>query len=140
IVLTYSRTAYLAFIVVLLSEWFIVKNAHKNIFSPFNLIKVALPIAVLLVWLIYFSPFSEVFLKSDADNQFDNRMIHWLMALDIFNRSPLIGVGYNAHLAFVAKHVSIATTLTINDFFTANPIHNIHLIILAETGLVGFVA
>lgn len=119
---------------------YIYVNAHKNILSPFNIIKFVLPIGLCLYWLIYLSPFSSTFLKSDSDAQYENRMVHYLMAFDIFEKSPYIGVGLNAHLAYIATQTAITQLdVTNSQFFVNNPIHSIHLIVLAETGVIGFV-
>jgi O-antigen ligase len=138
IVLTYSRTSYLTFVVILFALYYVYKNADKNIISLSVFLRFVLPASVALIWLVYFSPFSDQFLKSDTTDQYDNRLVHYFLALSIFKESPIIGVGLNAHLAFLALHPSVASAITFTDFFLVNPIHNIHLIILAETGVIGF--
>jgi O-antigen ligase len=65
------------------------------------------------------------------------RLDHWTMGLDIFHRSPLIGVGINSHLEFVNRSPEMSKIIH-NEFLTSNPIHNTHLIILCETGIIGF--
>lgn len=137
--LTYSRTTYFVFIIVLFSIYFLYKNAKKNIFTIASFFKFILPTVLLMIWIIYFSPISESVLTKDTAEQYENRMIHWLIGLKIFTVSPLIGVGFNAHLAFLSKNYSFASSLSIDDFFTKNPIHNIHLIILTEVGIIGLV-
>jgi O-antigen ligase len=138
VILTYSRTSYLTYIIILFALYYINKNARKNIFSFSVFLKFILPVAIVLAWLVFFSPFSEQFLKSDASDQYGNRLVHYLLAMNIFKASPIFGVGLNTHLAFLASHPSAATEVTFTDFFFVNPIHNIHLIILTETGLIGF--
>lgn len=139
IILTYSRTAYIAYVIMIFSLYFIKKNAKKNIFSLINMVKVILPITIVIGWLVFFSPFSDQFLKEDSSAQYDNRMLHWLLSIIIFTTSPFIGVGINSHLAFLGKHSSIVSKLTVSgSFYTTNPIHNIHLIVLCETGIIGF--
>jgi O-antigen ligase len=135
--LTYSRTSYLALIITLFSCYYIDKNAHKNIFSIGNILKFVVPTVLALVYLIAYSPLSELFLQSDSSDQYDNRMVHWLMAFHIFETSPIIGVGLNAHLSYISQHLGIVSQVTMDDFFSVNPIHNIHLIILSEVGIVG---
>lgn len=140
IILTYSRTAYIAYVIVIFALYFINKNAKKNIFSVWNIIKILLPITVIVCWIVFFSPFSDQFLKEDSSTQYDNRMVHWLLALVIFTTSPYLGVGINSHLAFLDKHSSFISKLTASgDFYLKNPIHNIHLIVLCETGILGFI-
>lgn len=140
IVLTFSRTSYLAFLSILLLLFFINKNAHKNFISFSNLFKFALPALLIIGWLIFYSPFSSMFLASDASDQIGNRVLHWLMALEGFYASPLIGVGINAHLEFFADHYYLISHLAPPEFFLEHQIHNIHMIVLLETGILGFVA
>ncbi|MBB6500859.1 O-antigen ligase family protein [Pedobacter cryoconitis] len=139
IFLTYSRTSYLALIITLSACYYINKNAHKNIFSLANILKFVVPTVLVLGYLIVYSPLSALFLQSDSSDQYDNRMVHWLMAFNIFNTSPYIGVGLNAHLAYISQHLGIVSQVTMDDFFSINPIHNIHLIVLSELGIVGVI-
>jgi len=139
IFLTYSRTSYLALIITLSACYYINKNAHKNIFSLANVLKFVVPTVLVLGYLIVYSPLSALFLQSDSSDQYDNRMVHWLMAFNIFNTSPYIGVGLNAHLAYISQHLGIVSQVTMDDFFSINPIHNIHLIMLSELGIVGVI-
>ncbi|MER0438941.1 O-antigen ligase family protein [Emticicia sp. W12TSBA100-4] len=137
--LTYSRTAYLSTVVMIFCMYFINRYSAKNIFSIVNLLKVILPICLILSWVVFYSPVSDLFLKSDGTEQYDNRMVHWLMAGNIFSASPILGVGLNSHLSFLKSNYTFASSVTFNEFFTSNPIHNIHLIVLSEIGLLGFI-
>lgn len=136
--LTYSRTSYLALIITLSACYYIDKNAQKSIFSVANILKFVVPTMLVLVYLVVYSPLSSLFLQSDSSDQYDNRMVHWLMAFNIFEASPYIGVGLNSHLSYLSQHLGIVNQVTMDDFFSVNPIHNIHLIILSEIGVIGF--
>ncbi|MDB5011270.1 MAG: O-antigen ligase family protein, partial [Mucilaginibacter sp.] len=46
--------------------------------------------------------------------------------------------GINTHVEFVNRIVSLYREIH-NEFLTINPIHNTHIIILAETGILGFI-
>lgn len=140
IVLTFSRSSYLAFLCIMVFLLFVNKNAGKTFLSLANVAKFVLPVVVLAGWLVFYSPFSAMFLQSDASDQVENRLLHWLMALEGFYASPLIGVGLNAHLEFFADHYYLISHLAPPDFFLEHQVHNIHLIMLLETGLVGFAA
>jgi len=139
LLLTNSRTSYITFIIVLGVIYFVHNNAQKRLFSFLNIIKYVLPVAIALVWLVYFSPLSDSFLKGDTSEQYENRLLHYYMAFSIFDVSPYMGVGLNAHLGFLSKNFYLAEIFTLDDFFTENPIHNVHLIVLSEVGLVGFI-
>ncbi|MEO5893974.1 MAG: O-antigen ligase family protein [Ferruginibacter sp.] len=138
IFLTYSRTSYIVFTLVLLFVYFINKTANKPLFTLKNIFNFVLPAAVISGWIVFLSPLSSLFLKNDSDVQLDNRMIHWNMALKIFPTSPLMGVGINSHLEYFSKNFSLFNSMIIDDeFFWQMPIHNVHLLILVETGLAG---
>nr|WP_315152905.1 O-antigen ligase family protein [uncultured Flavobacterium sp.] len=139
LILTYSRTSYLAFIIVIFLVYFIFKNARMKIFTLGNFFKYIAPMLAVLVYVVFFSPLSNIFLKSDADEMLDARMVHWFMGFQIFNSSPIIGVGLNSHLEYMFSHFNLFGGMVIDGFFWENPIHNIHLIVLVETGLIGFV-
>jgi O-antigen ligase len=139
LICTFSRTSYLVLTCVIFIMVYLYRNPQIKIYSAKVFFKFLLPLSVFIIWLVFFSPLSDNFLESDSSDQYDNRMVHWLMALTIFQNSPFVGVGLNAHLAYVSHHVAIANLFTLDDFFVENPIHNIHLIILAETGIFGFI-
>jgi O-antigen ligase len=138
IVLTYSRTSYITLIIVLFALYYIFKNADRPLLSLKSFFLGILPALMVLYWLVFLSPFSATFLKTDADDMYQARLDHWTMGIDIFKRSPVIGVGINSHLEFVNRSPGLIKTIH-NDFLTSNPIHNTHIIILAETGLIGFI-
>ncbi|WP_254412300.1 O-antigen ligase family protein [Dyadobacter diqingensis] len=139
IVLTFSRTTYLVYILVIFLSYYILKNPKKSIFSLKNVLRLFLPLGLLFLWIIVFSPLSDIFLESDVNQQFDNRALHWLMAIEAFKQAPIFGVGLNTHLIYFSKHPTILKNLELSPFFLENPIHNIHLILLVELGLVGFI-
>ncbi|WP_183558389.1 O-antigen ligase family protein [Mucilaginibacter sp. SP1R1] len=137
IVLTYSRTSYITLVVILFALFYLFKNAEKSLFSFKSIFLGLIPALCAVYWLVFFSPFSETFLKTNADEMAQARLDHWVMGLNIFKSSPVIGVGINTHLEFVAHNISLNKQIH-NDFLTSNPIHNTHLIILAESGIIGF--
>lgn len=136
IVLTYSRTSYITLVVILFTLFYIFKNAKKPLFSFKSLFLGFIPALIAICWLVFLSPFSETFLKTNADEMAQARFDHWVMGFDIFKASPVIGVGINSHLEYVTRTISLNKEIH-NDFLTTNPIHNTHLIILVETGIVG---
>lgn len=139
VILTYSRTSYIVYIIDIFLVTFIIKNAKKNILTLINVIKFIIPIICTLTYLIFFSPLSVHFLQSDTDEMFINRMIHWFMGYETFLTSPIIGVGLNSHLEFMIKNFELFNDSNIDSFFWKNPIHNIHIIVIVETGLIGFI-
>lgn len=138
--LTSSRISIISFVVIMFLLFRIQRNPQRKIISLRSMLLFFLPCLSFLYWIIFESSFSELFLKSDSSQQYDNRLVHWAISIKIFFDSPYVGVGLNSHLAYIKKNTSIVTTFTTDDFFSSNPIHNIHLIVLAELGIVGFIA
>jgi O-antigen ligase len=137
IILTYSRTSYITLVVILFAMFYVFKNAEKPLLSLKSLFLGLIPALIAVYWLVFLSPFSETFLNTNADEMAQARFDHWIMGFDIFKSSPIIGVGINSHLEFVARSIELSKQIH-NDFLTTNPIHNTHLIILAESGIIGF--
>jgi len=139
LILTYSRTAYLVFVFDLAAVYFFYRNAAKQIVTLGNFFKFVLPVALILLWVIFLSPLSENFLDSNIDDMTQSRLIFFALALKIFQTSPFIGVGLNTHRDFIMHNSDLLTVLTSDSFYLNNPIHNINLIVLVETGIIGFI-
>jgi O-antigen ligase len=137
IILTYSRTSYIALVFVLFLMLFIFKNSKKPLFSIRSVFLGILPALLVVYWIVFLSPLSSIFLKTDADQMYEARLDHWVMGMEIFKLSPIIGVGINTHVEFV-NHIIHLYKVVHNQFLTTNPIHNTHMIILTETGIIGF--
>lgn len=135
--LTFSRTSYLVYIIDLSVVLITFKYARKRFFSMANTLKYFIPVTLIILWIVLYSPISEIFLKKDSLEQVSNRLIHFYMAYNAFQTSPIIGVGLNSHIELFTSQLSLSNALTSDKFFTSNPIHNIHLIILIESGLIG---
>jgi O-antigen ligase len=137
--LTYSRISFLSFIGILFILFLIKSNPKKSLFTFKNVLFYILPAFLVIYFIVFESSLSDLFLKGDANQQVDNRMVHWIVSTKIFFESPLLGVGLNSHLAYISKNTGLINSLTSDDFFSKNPIHNIHLIILSELGIIGFI-
>lgn len=133
---TYSRTSYATIIGTLLFIYIIYRNRIE--FKLKSLILFCTSI-ILIIAIFIFTPIFDLFFHSDIDIQVENRTLHYLLALGCFQESPLIGVGLNNHVNYIYNNLNLAEIgQHINNFFITNPVHNSHLIILAETGVIGF--
>ena len=133
---TYSRTSYLAIIGTLFLVYFIYYNRKRIRIKSIIYVCLGLT-AITSVFLL--SPLADMFFKSDVDVQIENRELHYLLALGCFTDSPLIGVGLNNHVNYLYNYLNTNYIGRVGDFFITNPVHNSHLIILAETGIIGFI-
>lgn len=135
ILLTFSRTTYISSIIVFLLL-FVVHKQKKQLFSVKNILIVT-SLFALVVFVLYLTPLSDVFLKTDAGDQIENRYAHWILGYDMWNTSKLLGIGMNTHVYYMSTKLPINLDSAIIAFLIRSPIHNIHMIILAETGLLG---
>lgn len=138
IFLTFSRTTYVSTVAILLLLYFVQRQGRK-VFEIGNIIKI-LGSFLLLIAILYLTPLSDMFLKSDASDQVDNRMAHVIFGYEIWKNSEILGVGINSHVYFMINKLNISLK-NMNSkalaFLIRSPIHDIHIIVLAETGLLG---
>ena len=133
ILFTYSRTSYITFLGIVTYLFFVFNK--RRVSKSIMIIACFLGIVILIA---YFSGVFDLFIQSDIGVQQESRLIHFMLAFDIFQVSPLIGVGINNHVNYMSNDLVNSDNLYFHSFFYQNPIHNIHLIILTELGLLGF--
>ena len=137
ILLTFSRTTYVTSAIIF-GIVYISYRSKKSFFS-FKNISIATFAFAAFLGILYFTPLSDLFLASDFENQIEVRFSSWFLGYEIWNRAKLLGVGINSHVYYMGHFIRITQDLAVVDFITTNPIHNIHLIVLAETGLLGVI-
>lgn len=133
--LTYSRTSYLISFFIFIIAY----NLYsKKLFSIKTILFLGLSI-FLLISMIYFTDLGEMFLKSDSEQQVINRTTHWLLGFELWEKSKIIGLGINSHVYYMENYLHNSTLglLSELEFFITRPIHNIHVIVLVETGIIG---
>ncbi|AGA80005.1 lipid A core-O-antigen ligase-like enyme [Echinicola vietnamensis DSM 17526] len=135
ILLTFSRTTYVTSAIII-GIVLVSFYSKKSFFSVKNLVLAAFGFAA-LIGVLFLTPLSELFLASDFENQIEVRFSSWFMGYDIWSRAKLLGVGINAHVYYMGHFIRVTQDLAVVEFITTNPIHNIHLIVLAETGIIG---
>lgn len=144
IVLSGSRSALIgcAFGAIIIVALYTYRKYH--IFSPKILFKGVLPIVVLIVLLLVFTPLSNLFFNSNMDEMMMARSMHYLCGIEIFKTFPITGFGLNSHLKYMTDNLYIdfnslfgSTEWLGDDFIYSYPIHNTWLVILCETGIIG---
>jgi len=138
IFLTYSRSSYVALVIMSCVILFLHHSPGSKVFSLKTVLFGVLPGVFILLGFIFISPLGALFLSDNAAEMLQARVDHWKVALDIFSQSPVIGVGLNAHLEYISSQPLLLSNIH-NEFLTTNPIHNIHLIVLCEMGIIGIV-
>lgn len=136
---TFSRTSYVAFFCSFLVIFVLYRT------SPHKLKKrivIYILTGGLILYLFSFIPvINDLFLQSDAEDMVSGRMWHYLMGWDMFTQFPFLGTGINNHVNYMYRNVDMKwLTGAFNDFYIESPMHNAHLIVLVETGLLGFTA
>jgi O-antigen ligase len=133
--LTYSRTTYLiAFFIFIIAF-----NLYKGqLFKVKNIISLGIA-SLFLILIVNFTTFGDLFLKSDSDSQVSNRMTHWFLGYELWQKSELIGLGINSHVLYMQNKLDSTKLGEFAElqFYLSNPIHNIHIIVLVESGLIG---
>jgi len=130
---SFSRSGLISSIISFLIISFVYKKPHRSFFSLKNLVLLMVGGGLLLLFVIVFTPIGEYFHNDDFSQMASARMIHWIAGYEVFIRHPLLGVGLNSHLTFFSEKLPI-----LDGFFARSPIHNIHIIILSEMGIFGF--
>jgi Lipid A core - O-antigen ligase and related enzymes len=129
--LTFSRTSFAISISVMFFVF--LANRNRNIFSLKNILLGFLFLLAVFIIFMYVPVLNNLFFQSDVDLQTGNRLMHWFIGIEIWEESQWIGLGINSHVYYMYHFIKSEI-----EFFVVNPVHNIHIIALAETGIVGF--
>ena len=121
--ITLSRVALLLWILFLL--WYAFKNIQKK------------PVFIFLIFsfpfLIFVSPLSKRFLSTSlTEESVVERMDLVKASFQMFLSSPIFGVGINNFF------INLPSVLSSRFLFFLQPAHNIFLLVLSETGILGF--
>lgn len=133
LILSQSRSAIIA---TLFASCFIICTYLKKMrvlsFGKFCLfVSISAVVAILLLNtdLIY-----SMFFNSNVDDMSVARQTHYLLGWVMLQKNNFLGTGINSHVHYLYNNMMSGRY---NLFFFINSIHNIHLVILVETGIVG---
>lgn len=139
LVLTFSRTTIIC-AAIIIPILVLIQKKGTAAFSAKNIFLFSV-LSLILLLFIYISPIGYLFFESDSTVQLSNRFIHWSLGYQMWESSKLIGIGLNSHVYYMLNKLSISINADISMadtlFFLRSPIHNIHMIVFAETGLIG---
>lgn len=121
---TRSRGALLALLVVL-AAWFFLK--FKNI--------VLTLILAISISSLYF-PLKESFQRDQSDLELStaNRLNYWVTGAHMLVKNPVLGVGYNMYPPLFEKYAP-----ELKGEFGQRTAHSNWILVMAETGLIGFI-
>ena len=140
---SFSRTAMLSVVVITVVCISIRNTLNSSIFSVKNIFQRILPVIILTLCIVFFTPLKNSFVGSNLDEMMIARLLHFYCGYMIFLDHPIIGVGFNTHVEYMIdnfnfKEMAFADPIII-DFLYSHSIHNIFFIWLAELGLLGMI-
>jgi len=125
LLLTYSRSSYLAFFAGLCVLGLVKKKLRT--------ISVAFVVLVCVGVVLLPRPFGEG-VRLERTNTFIARVGNWTEAIDVFRKSPGLGVGFNTY-AFRRTKVPKNSQIISH---SVSGVDNSYLFVLATTGIIGF--
>lgn len=132
IILTQSRSGWLAFVVALTTVvLFQVRNRYFWTKGKLLTLSALSLVAIASLWLLW----DKIYLRLTASSPYSFLFRRNLLAIawQMVQDSPLIGTGLNNFVLNVPNY------LTANIINQGYPVHNIYFLIVAETGIFGFV-
>lgn len=138
--LTQSRSSLLGGIAGCIAIEYISRVKTTSIINYKKIFTIIIPVIAGLVFLILLTPLKDLFFSENSSNMLFARLLHWQIGLEIFEKSPFIGVGLNAHIPHAAAS---PTTLALDEFLSQefaenSPIHSSYIILLSELGMIFF--
>ena len=136
LILSFSRGAWLAAVVGVLSLLVIIFDKQKQFLLPLGK-QIIFSFAVIIFWLVIFYPVFTA--RFNLSNRLEVKSIaerksQYAEALTFIKSNPIFGVGPGAYThALSKKYPSLQS-------WQYQPVHNIYLLFLVEFGLVAFVA
>ncbi|MDO8429659.1 MAG: O-antigen ligase family protein [Candidatus Daviesbacteria bacterium] len=135
VVLTYSRSAYLMFLVTLTSWYFFSWNKFN---LTQKILSVCLPIFLIALTFVIFPRFQERLIGGvTIDKSSEERFESWNKGLQIFKSSPIFGVGFN-NLRVAFEKQNLFENYSSDGGHGGGGVDSSFLLVLASTGLLGF--
>ena len=140
VALSQSRASYIISVLALLIIYVL-----RNVTKIKNIIRYSFIGTLSILFISYIFIFhtdigNNLFLSYEFNKMLMARFVHWYIGWNAFIKNPIFGTGLNAHLSFISDNKIfrlLGSKMSQNDFYATNPIHNSHLIILCELGLLG---
>ena len=136
---TFSRTSFLGILIAIVVLVLVYNNKAKLAVRKQTIVTIAIFSVGFLCLFLYLTFNQNLLLFIDTDKMMDAREAHWVLGYELWKQSEILGVGLNSHVYYMAHH-DFSYTGYSNAFTVNVAIHNIHFIILAETGLLGIIA
>ncbi len=128
--LTLSRVAILLWVVFLIIYLFKFPASRQG--GHIKNSRLLMLISIIVVIFIFLQPrFLSIF--GEDKESYKDRVAQSKIAVAMFRDHPLVGAGLNQYLVQLPKYMKI------NSFKEYQPVHNIFLLILSETGLAGII-
>ncbi len=126
LLLTLSRVAIFVWLIILTIE--LLRKLNKNKFIILSLFL----ILIITIWFVLFSSFSKRFSLSDLGNESTVQRVYFIdNSIKIIAANPIFGVGLNNYFYYSPSNSK-------NNILPIQPVHNIYLLILTQSGVLGF--
>lgn len=137
LVITFSRSAWIAFIIGLIITAILLWHRRQSFFN-----KIQIPlIAFMSIALLFLISFPDLFFTRSIENtslehnSLSDRALYIDHAKHLVRNAPLIGVGYG-NMTIISYEESIDP---LKQIWQYQPVHNVFLLILTELGIIGFI-
>lgn len=134
LIMSQSRSAILATLAAIFVEYFMFLYKRERL-SLTRLVFFMITFVIALLLLININLVNEMFFNSNVDEMADVRQIHYAMGWIILNQNHFMGCGMNSNTHFMYY------TMTLRGYGSwlyMHSIHNIHIVIAVELGVLGF--
>lgn len=137
---TFSRTSLVVAIIAMVGSFILASDNKSRIIKSLKILSIFVVTIFFAILVIYQTDFGQrLFLSENFEDMWFARYYHWMLGVEILKDYPLLGVGINVHLDYFNRFLNISDQSVLTSSFAySNPIHNIHLIMLAEVGIVGY--
>jgi O-antigen ligase len=133
---TFSRSSYLGIFIAIMILLAVYYNKNKKGLTRKVAITGGLVVVGVLCLYFYLAEYENLLLFNNVGEMLTARENHWLLGYEIWKQSKIIGIGLNTQVYYLT-HGSFNYTGASSGFAVNTAIHNIHIIILTETGILG---
>lgn len=133
IFLSFSRGAWLVFLILYLWSWFYINRKMPNIKAKNFLVGTAM---IMIIMLIIYRPLVATRLGIGGEGRLEiksntERVLGHHQAVEIFSKN-IVGVGIGNYAFKIKDYYKI------DKIWEVQPVHNVYLLVIVELGIVGF--
>ncbi len=138
-VFTFSRTAWLAFIISLVIFFILTRKSFPKIFKNISSNKFYHPLLIIILAIIFIiiSQWPQITSRASIEDQhgdraISNRVFYNQISFNMIKKAPFLGIGYGNFTPQMENFTEQQI-----EWWQYQPAHNIYLLIASETGIIG---